>query len=158
MIRFNRFLTLLFMKRETSAGGVVFRKLGKTVYILLIKDGHGRWALPKGHVERGETLQETAVREVQEETGVEKLEVLGRIDEIRYFYTRKMPDAPSETVFKTNTFYLMRTSQVKLHGSWEVQDVKWFPSDESIKIVEYKNSLDILKKAAEMIKKLGKKT
>jgi len=148
------------MKRETSAGGVVFRKRGKIVYIMLIKDGRGRWALPKVHVERGETLQETAVREVGEETGVEKVEVLGRIGEIRYFYTRKMPNAPSvrhtpsETIFKTNTFFLMKTSQLKTKLSWEVQEVKWFTATEAIKMVEYKNSVDILNKAIRMISKL----
>ena len=56
--------------REYTAGGVVYRP-GEdgTVDILMIQDRAGRWTIPKGHVEEGERLEQTAVREVGEETG-----------------------------------------------------------------------------------------
>ena len=55
--------------REVSAGGVIYRKHGGAIEIALIHVRH-RWGLPKGHVEEGESISETAIREVREETGL----------------------------------------------------------------------------------------
>lgn len=68
--------------QEFSAGGVLL----KGNQVLLIKSPSGVWTFPKGMVEEGEDLKDTAIREVQEETGV-KGEVLQKIGEIEYFYT-----------------------------------------------------------------------
>ncbi|MBI5061189.1 MAG: NUDIX domain-containing protein [Candidatus Aenigmarchaeota archaeon] len=91
------------MKTEISAGGVVFR--GKK--ILLIKDSYGRWSLPKGHIEKGETAEQAALREIKEETGIDGriIELLG---EIKYFFQLK-----GEKIFKIAKFFLVEASNDK---------------------------------------------
>lgn len=62
--------------RETTSGGIVFRHNPKTkqLEILLIQDAKNRWTIPKGHVEPGEEPKETAIREIQEETGLQEMQ------------------------------------------------------------------------------------
>jgi 8-oxo-dGTP pyrophosphatase MutT (NUDIX family) len=70
-------------KRETSAGGVVARRSGIDVRYLLIRDGHGNWGFPKGHLDAGERPDDAARREIGEETGLTdlaQLAPLGCID------------------------------------------------------------------------------
>lgn len=59
------------MMLEQAAGGVVIRKEEKGYLFLMIEDRFGHWSFPKGHSEEGEDLQETALREIKEETGIE---------------------------------------------------------------------------------------
>ena len=75
-------------KREFSAGGVVYKKDKSGVKWLVCKhSGYHKWVLPKGLVEEGDGLKETAVREVKEECGI-KTRVIGKIGEPeRYVYT-----------------------------------------------------------------------
>ncbi len=57
---------------EKSCGGIIFYKTRQNVKILLVKNNNGRyWSFPKGHIEDGETEQETAIREIKEETGLD---------------------------------------------------------------------------------------
>jgi len=64
------------MPRETSAGAVIFRKENNKTYYLLLHYGAGHWGFPKGHIEGGEKEEDTARREVKEETGLENIRVL----------------------------------------------------------------------------------
>lgn len=61
------------MKYEKSCGAVIFRpgQTGKLLFLAVQSKVHGHWGFPKGHVEAGETEEETAIREVREETGLE---------------------------------------------------------------------------------------
>src|SRR5258708_27722469 len=73
--------------RDQTAGGVVFRHAdGKLsdVEILLIADSKGRWTIPKGHIEEGETARQTAEREVREETGLQEMKVLDWLGKINF--------------------------------------------------------------------------
>jgi dsRNA-specific ribonuclease len=73
--------------REYTAGGVVFRRTPTgRVEILMIQDRLGRWTIPKGHVEEGESLEQTAVREVAEETGLTHLRLGEKLDKLHFFY------------------------------------------------------------------------
>lgn len=56
--------------KEISAGGVVFRKGEKKLEMMMIEDRYARWSLPKGKIEQGETIEQTAIREIEEETGI----------------------------------------------------------------------------------------
>jgi 8-oxo-dGTP diphosphatase len=129
------------MRREFSAGGVVIR--GDQV--LLIKNPSGVWTFPKGLVEEGETPEETALREVAEETGVEG-KVEGDLGEITYWYTFE-----GERVFKRVRYYLMSYVRGEPKPSWEVQDARFFPLKEASRLLKYKGDREILSRALRLL-------
>ena len=73
-------------QRETSAGGVVFRREAGITRFLLIRDSYRNWGFPKGHLESGEPPAEAARREVKEETGLEDLVLHGPIKVIDWYF------------------------------------------------------------------------
>ncbi|HSL68799.1 MAG TPA: NUDIX domain-containing protein, partial [Longimicrobiales bacterium] len=101
------------MRREISAGGVVVRPMRGRWWLAAIEPQGRRGsrgdrevlALPKGLVDRGETPEQTAVREVREETGV-KADLVQKLGDVKYFYARNW--AGGERVFKIVSFYLLR--------------------------------------------------
>ena len=106
------------------------------------------WGLPKGTPEPGESLEETAIREVTEETGL-KVALEESIDSIQYWFVR-----PGDMVkcYKTVHFYLMTA----LGGSFsdhddEFDEVRWSHSGDSLDTLTYKNEIYILEKAIEMV-------
>jgi 8-oxo-dGTP pyrophosphatase MutT (NUDIX family) len=125
--------------REYTAGGMVFRRNGRGVDILMIQDVKGRWTIPKGHVEEGETLEETAVREIGEETGLKKLAIRDKLDKIFFFYRRE-----GRLIFMTTHIYLMEalgdTDELIPGDSEGITAVKWFPQEEALKLIEYKDT------------------
>ena len=76
--------------REPTSGGIVFRftKDKKDIEILLIQDSKGRWTIPKGHIEPGETAKMTARREIEEETGLRNVSILTWLGKIHFKYRR----------------------------------------------------------------------
>ena len=133
--------------REVSAGGVLVRFTHNSPLVCLIaRQWEGRlvWGLPKGHVEAGERLRETAVREVREETGVigEPVEKLGVIT---YWFT---DPAPGPRHFKTVHFYWLRyVSGTICPQEDEVAEAAWLPLAEAMARVAYVNERRILRKA-----------
>ncbi len=91
--------------REPTAGGIVYRKDGKNVEILLIQDAKDRWTIPKGHIEEGEQAKETAEREIKEETGLQKVQVLNWLGKINFRYRRQQKSSTDD-----NRFILSRGS------------------------------------------------
>jgi len=130
-------------KREFSSGGIVARKRGKSLYILLIKDSYGRWTWPKGNIDKGESSEETAVREIGEEAGIKDVRILGRLGKTQYFYKLR-----NILRFKTVYIYLCETKQKRLAiQKSELMDGKWFTPREALERVEYKGAKELLKKA-----------
>jgi 8-oxo-dGTP pyrophosphatase MutT (NUDIX family) len=132
-------------QRVTSAGGVVFRRIDGSLEVLICgRSADKLWALPKGTPEPGETLEQTALREVREETGVE-CEAEGTVGDIRYWFSR-----PEEGVryFKTVRHYLMRPigGDPALHDH-EFDDVRWFDAQEALLLLTYQNEAKILRLA-----------
>jgi 8-oxo-dGTP pyrophosphatase MutT (NUDIX family) len=130
--------------RATSAGGVVHREAGGRTEIVLVHRRTPRlWALPKGTPDAGETLQETALRETREETGlvVKAEEALGSIS---YVFVR------SRTRFhKTVHFYLMRPvgGDTSLHDH-EFDDVRWFQLEEALEVMTHATERGMVEEAA----------
>jgi len=137
------------IKMQVSSGGVIFRADNNTTEVALISvKGGNIWCLPKGLVDRGEKTEETAVREVCEETGL-KGEIKDKIGEVSYWYYIKGENARCR---KTVHFYLMEylSGNTKDHDA-EVDDASWFPIDEALNKVSYKGDKQIIEKAREML-------
>src|SRR5437867_10792639 len=94
-------------KLQISAGGVAFRNRNKQVEVALISVGEEkRWQLPKGIVDKGESTEDAARREVREEAGIDT-EVIDRIDKVEYWYFWK-EDGRRVRYHKFVYFYLLR--------------------------------------------------
>lgn len=134
---------------ERSAGAIIFRKeVGKTYYLLLhypsnTKDRKNYWDLPKGHIEKGENIEDTAEREVKEETGLIDIQFIAGFEElIKYFFRLK-----GKNVFKTVVFLLAETKTKDIKISFEHKGFKWLVYNEALEQLTYKNAKEIVKKA-----------
>ena len=137
------------IRRLVSAGGVVYRVVnGRIQTPLCGRKKQHLWSLPKGTPDDGETIEETALREVREETGLE-VSIKGPIDSINYWFF-----APSDRVrcYKTVHFYLMNYmgGSVDLHDP-EFDEVMWFDSEDAVKKLTHANEVRIMKKALTII-------
>ena len=147
------------MEKEKSCGAIVFRKQkDKVLYLLLYKKASGKyresWDFPKGNVEKGESEEEVAAREVKEEAGID-VSFIPKFHEIIHFFYRR----EGKFISKEVIFLLAETKQEKVKISFEHDDYKWASYDEAIKLLTFKNSQDILKKAFAFLKeKLKQKT
>ena len=114
---------------ETSAGGLVVDRTGGDPRVALIGrvDRRGRllWSLPKGHLEDGETAEDAAIREVEEETGI-RGRVLASLGTIDYWFV-----AEDRRIHKTVHHYLLEASGGELSDAdVEVDEVAWVPLGE----------------------------
>jgi 8-oxo-dGTP diphosphatase len=132
--------------KEISSGGVVYRRNKGTVEIALIRV-RDRWSLPKGQVERGEGLEETALREVREETGLEG-KIVEKLGDITYWYTNKTREGEPIRIFKRVYFYLIRwlKGDVSRHDD-EVEEAAWFPIATALGQIYYSSEREMVKKA-----------
>lgn len=132
------------MKREFSAGGVVVRRTGGRPEVAVVRPRRGVLALPKGHPEDGETLEQAATREVLEETGL-TAEPVERLGQVRYWYTLS-----GERVLKGVTFFLFDyvSGSVEDHDD-EVEEAAWVPLDEAPRLLSYRGERDMAAKALE---------
>ena len=106
----------------------------------------GVWALPKGIIGDGEKPDETALREVEEETGAEG-RLVGKLGDIRYVYTWA-----GERVFKVVSFYLLRYSKGRLGDlppatAHEVAEARWLPLEDAPRLLAYKGEREMAEKA-----------
>jgi 8-oxo-dGTP diphosphatase len=136
--------------REVSAGGVMYRKHGDSIQIALIHV-RNRWGLPKGHVEEGERVEETALREVREETGLEG-RVVKKLGDIRYSYRDKTKEGEPIRIYKRVHFYLLRyvKGDVRDHDH-EVDEARWFPMDQVIKNLKFATERKMVHRALSVL-------
>lgn len=123
--------------REPTAGGIVYRRDEKgDVEILLIQDAKDRWTIPKGHIEEGESAQQTARREIGEEAGLQNVEVLGWLGKIHFRYRRV-----DKLVLMTTQIYLVKavgdTNAIQKE-EW-MNDIKWFKFHDALDVIEYED-------------------
>ncbi len=140
------------IKRQTSCGGVIYRRFEGRCEVALIlrstRKGDKIWCLPKGLMQEAESLEQTARREVREETGLEG-KVQEKLGEIQYvFYSTE----DHSKVQKNVHFFLMEYLQgsVEDHDT-EVEEARWFPIEKAMEQLVYENERGILTKAEKTI-------
>jgi 8-oxo-dGTP pyrophosphatase MutT (NUDIX family) len=132
------------IKHDFSAGGVVIR--GEDVAVIVPvkrgQDGQRVLGLPKGHPDPGETPEQTARREVREETGLDA-EPIEELGEIRYWYRGKRG-----RVHKRVVFYLFeyRSGDIADHDS-EIEEARWMPLAEAARALTYAGERDMVARA-----------
>jgi 8-oxo-dGTP pyrophosphatase MutT (NUDIX family) len=141
--------TRLPVRRQVSSGGVAFRRRGEAVEVALVNVGpQQRWQLPKAIVEEEETPEATAVREVREEAGVETT-LIAPLDTIEYWY---VASAEGVRYHKRVHFFLLEYERgdVKDHDR-EVNEAQWFPLDEAVEKLAFKNEREVVSKARALL-------
>lgn len=132
------------MAREKSYGAVVFRRDTDLQYLIL-QYGAGHWDLVKGHGERGESEEETVLRELAEETGITRATFIpGFREEIHYFFQRR-----GHTVYKEVVYYLIETPEEKVTLSDEHVAYQWLPYAEALRAITFGNSKRLVEQAHE---------
>jgi 8-oxo-dGTP pyrophosphatase MutT (NUDIX family) len=130
--------------REFSAGGLVVRRFHGRPFlaVVLVKNGKVR-ALPKGHIEQGESAAEAARREVLEEAGLTG-EVIEKLGDVKYWYQRG-----GERVFKVVSFFLLgyRSGSVRDYQREEVDGAEWIPLEDAPRLLAYRGERDMAKSA-----------
>lgn len=138
------------MEHEKSCGAVIFR-VGKGAKYLLLHYEAGHWDFVKGHVEKGESEEETVRREILEEAGLKDTRFLSDFRErISYFYRRG-----GRTVSKIVIFYLVEApgeEAVKISGEHVGYD--WLPYRQAMERLTYKNAKDTLRKAEKHLQRI----
>lgn len=137
------------MKKEKSAGAVIFTIQTEPHYLLLKhnKTRGNNWAFPKGHTESGETDEQTARREIQEETALQEIQIMPDFKEkITYAFTREQ-----KTIHKEVIFFLAQTKTTKIKISKEHEEYIWLPYAKAYEKLSYRDSKEILTKAHKYI-------
>jgi len=138
-------------KTQISAGGVAFRKRKNQIEVALISVGdNNRWQLPKGIVDKGESTEDAAVREVREEAGIDT-DIVERIDKVEYWYFWNEDDQRVR-YHKFVYFYLLRykSGDVRDHDD-EVNEARWVEIDEAITLLAFNSEKKTVEKAKALI-------
>jgi 8-oxo-dGTP diphosphatase len=137
------------MKRARSAGGVVYRRVEPAagVEILLLQHETGKWMLPKGTNERGETPDAVALREVAEETGLRNVRIVADLGEEQYMFFWKAEDTYYD---KTVHYYLMEflggeTPQPQREEGFV--RCEWVPIPEALDRIKYRETRQVVQRA-----------
>jgi 8-oxo-dGTP pyrophosphatase MutT (NUDIX family) len=139
------------VRREFSAGGIVVRRMRGAWWLAAIRPG-GKddvWALPKGLIGQGEKAADTALREVEEETGVQA-NLLEKLGDVRYVYAWK-----GERVFKVVSFFLFRYRRGRLGDlpaayKHEVAEAAWLPLADAPRLLSYKGEREMAERALQI--------
>jgi len=138
------------MKFEFSAGGIVYRKEGnKTLVLVSQHSAHHGWVFPKGLIgdkKKGEKKEETAIREVKEETGIDA-KILKPFPPVTYWYVFE-----KEKIKKTVYYYLMQFEGGNIEErDFEMEKVEWLPIEEVEKRLTYKSDKEVWEQAKKII-------
>lgn len=136
---------------EISAGGVIYRREGDHVLVCLIATKGGtRWQLPKGKREEGETLEETAAREVAEETGLTG-RVGPRLEKIDLWFTWNEDGVPVRHHKLVYFFLLAYERGNTADHDDEVEDARWFDAEEALTRLTFANERRVVTRALELL-------
>ena len=149
------------MPREKSAGAIIYRREDNKIYYLLLHYPSGHWEFPKGHIEEGESEEETVKREITEETGINDIRIIpGYKKYIKYFFRQGYglkgeAKKKAPWIFKLVVFHIAETQTKEIKISSEHTGAIWLPIDEAIKKTTFKNSKMLLKEANDFVLKSG---
>ena len=131
------------MKRQFSAGGIVFNDKGE---VLVTQHSQNKnWSFPKGHIDPGQTTEEAALREVREEGGV-VAEIISKVGYSKFIFSQDR-----KKIFKVVTYFLMKyTSGDPKDHDWEVSEAGWYTVEDALKQLSYPQDKTLLKKAIEI--------
>lgn len=132
----------------TSAGGVVARRVGDQIQVALVgNSSRNTWYLPKGGLAKGETIEQAAIREVTEETGLQ-VRMVKPIRPIEYWFHVR-----GARVHKTVHYFLMEpTGEGDFsQRDWENDRAGWFELRDAMEAMSYENEKELVREAAEML-------
>ena len=130
------------MHFEFSSGVIVYHQSGRTRRYLILHYESGHFDFPKGHIEKGETEEEAAIRETLEETGLAVEIHDGFKEKVSYYFK-----ASKELVHKTVYFFVGGASRDEVTLSDEHIGYVWLPLDQALKQLSFANAREILQKA-----------
>ncbi len=133
------------MAYEKSCGALVFKQVSGKIYSLIIRQNQGHWCFPKGHVKTGETEEETAFREVLEETGLEVKFVDGFKAQTHY---KPRVDVDKDVIY----FIGQPVGGVEKVQEDELSEMRWVKNVEAMSLLTYDNDIELFKKAMRFIR------
>jgi 8-oxo-dGTP pyrophosphatase MutT (NUDIX family) len=133
---------------ETSAGGVIYRRRGGEVHVLLIRDAYHHWGLPKGHVEEEESAADAALREAGEETGLCALRLGPRLRTIDWYFRFR-----GKLIHKYCHFFLIESPEGDACPQRDegITECVWLPLEDAIRSISYDNAREVLVLAADRL-------
>ena len=135
------------MIEETSAGIVLFRRDNEKNLFLLLKYPAGHWEFVKGKTESNESLHETAIREMREETGITDVQFLSNFEEhIQYTF-----EYDELIIHKKVVFFLAETVTSDIDISCEHLDFAWLDYDTALETITFDNAKQVLNKAHDIL-------
>jgi len=142
------------VNKEFSAGAVIFKREGdKILFLVIYSKRNNIWSFPKGHLERGETEKQAALREIKEEVGLDNLQfVEGFIEKIRYDTVSKRLPFQGERIEKYVTYFLceIKFQDIIVDGR-EIADYKFLPLDKAEQMIKFRNLTILLRRAYDFL-------
>ncbi len=130
---------------ELSAGAITFKKADGQILYLVIRDFHGNYGFPKGHLEQGEGLEEAALREIFEETGISV--------KLHPSFCEKLTYVMPNGIEKTAVYFLGEYEKQTPHRQEEeVETILLLPYEEAERILTFENMKEVLRKADRFLK------
>ena len=134
------------MKEQLSAGIITYRIYNGQPHFLVLHYPHGHWDLPKGKIEEGETLQQAALRELKEETGLSAHIMDGFQEQLGYFFRHD-----GQLIQKSVYFFVGEASEGQVILSYEHIGFEWLPYDQAIERLTFENAQEVLSKAYDFL-------
>lgn len=130
------------MKKDILGAGIIYSIQKRQVKFVLIQDRFNKWTFPKGKCERGEKIENTALRECSEETGLKDLKIIKHLDTIKY-----QADNKQKIVY----LYLIKSLDPNEKFSTDVTEgikqIAWKSSSDVLNLTDYENFISCFKKA-----------
>jgi len=135
------------MTEHKSAGFIVYKDNPREFLMLHYVKNH--WDFPKGHIEKGENEIKAALRELKEETGIDKIDIMPFFKEVSEYYFRD----ETKLNHKTVVFYIGKAHGSEVTISDEHTGYAWLSFEKALDQMTYRNSKELLKKANNFLKK-----